>query len=106
MLAVCAVLSVPCCAVLCCSTSLPVQLLQGVFSALGGLGQPPAAAGAAAGAAGQPAPGPEPVHLLQSIASFLQQLQSGAGAAGGDTAMPVTSLALGGTTGGCELCML
>lgn len=74
-----------------------MQLLQGVFSALGGLGQPPAAA------AGQQAQGPQPVHLLQSIASFLQQLQGEAAGAAGATAMPVTSLALGGTTGkGCR----
>jgi hypothetical protein len=39
------------------------------------------------------------VHLLQSIASFLQQLQGEAPGAAGATAMPVTSLALGGTTG-------
>lgn len=70
-----------------------LQLLQGVFSALGGLGQP---AGTAAAAAPQ---APEPTHLLRSIDEFLQQLQSAAAGPGGDLAMPVTSLALGGTAG-------
>lgn len=91
-----------------------MQLLQGVFSALGGLAQPPPAAGAgpAAAAAGGPGPqqqqqqqGGEPVHLLDSIASYLTQLQAGgagSGAAAPEAAMPVTSLALGGTAG--ELC--
>lgn len=75
-----------------------------MFSALGNLNQPPAAgAGTAAGAAatgstGQQGQGPQPTHLLQSIADFLQQLQSQPGA-GADVAMPVTSLALGGNTG-------
>lgn len=83
-----------CCAALLASLPTPyaMQLLQGVFSALGNMGQPPAAAG-------QPPQGPQPTHLLQSIADFLQQLQSQP-SAGGEVAMPVTSLALGGTTGG------
>jgi hypothetical protein len=74
-------------------------MLQGVFSALGGLGQPAAAAGTAAAA-------PEPTHLLRSIADFLQQLQSAAAGDGRDAAMPVTSLALGGTAGALLLPML
>jgi hypothetical protein len=76
----------------------PPQLLQGVFSALGGA--PPSAAGTRAAPQQQQQQVPVP-HLLQSITDFLQQLNAvPASSSDAFDPMPVTSLAPGAAAAG------
>lgn len=80
------------------------QLLQGMFSALGGAGGA-AAAGAGAGAA---AAAPLPPHLLATVADYLQQLTAAGAAAQQLHALPLTARATGAAAGACttscEIC--
>jgi hypothetical protein len=84
------------------------QLLQGVFSALGGA-PPPAAAGARAAPQQQQQAPVLPPHLLQSVSDFLQQLRTvPASSSNAFGPMPVTYLAPGaaaaGATAGGDTC--